>query len=299
MVQINLFLASLLAISVATTSTMGLAINKTVTLTKFETNAERMARGLGPLPPTRILSAPMRRASASSQDPAGVFGGPSKTYLMRLRNPLDGSEQGIASMPSGDDGLINVDTDLTRALRFAFKPSQNDPFEITPVDQDGNVYGRPSSLLGTILGSGGDNGILDLTRGSAKLVFSFLELLHRANGFRTSYAKLGMTPRHPGVLDLNLPLLSGASQPGSESQPETPSAGPPCPFQSAIWTFHPRTSRLLAHYVNSDGNTVPTYFVTGGQGCQHTICLSADVDAFRTAWGADATEVTLLAYADL
>ncbi|WVQ94979.1 hypothetical protein IAU59_002071 [Kwoniella sp. CBS 9459] len=66
--------------------------------------------------------------------------------------------------------------------------------------------------------------------------------------------------------------------------------------QSAIWTVHPKSSRLLAHYVNSDGNTVPTYFVTGGE-CAHTLCLTADVEAFKTAQGDDAHEVHVLAEA--
>jgi len=36
--------------------------------------------------------------------------------------------------------------------------------------------------------------------------------------------------------------------------------------------------------------TVPTYFVTGGA-CQHLICLTADVDAFRNSYGDDAAEI--------
>ncbi|WWC64887.1 uncharacterized protein I303_107501 [Kwoniella dejecticola CBS 10117] len=66
--------------------------------------------------------------------------------------------------------------------------------------------------------------------------------------------------------------------------------------QSTLWTFHPSSQRLLAHYVNSDGNTVPTYFVTGGE-CAHTICLTADVEAFKDAQGDDAHEVHVLAEA--
>ena len=37
-------------------------------------------------------------------------------------------------------------------------------------------------------------------------------------------------------------------------------------------------------------DTVPTYFVTGGP-CQHLICLTADVEAFRNTYGGDALEL--------
>ncbi|WRT69945.1 uncharacterized protein IL334_006936 [Kwoniella shivajii] len=66
--------------------------------------------------------------------------------------------------------------------------------------------------------------------------------------------------------------------------------------QSTLWTFHPNSQRLLAHYINSDGNAVPTYFVTGGD-CAHTICLTGDVEAFRNAQGSEAHEVHVLAEA--
>ncbi|WWC72295.1 uncharacterized protein I206_106257 [Kwoniella pini CBS 10737] len=66
--------------------------------------------------------------------------------------------------------------------------------------------------------------------------------------------------------------------------------------QSTLWTFQPTSKRLLAHYVNSDGNAVPTYFVTGGE-CAHTICLTADVEAFKDAQGDDAHEIHVLAEA--
>ncbi|WVR09683.1 hypothetical protein IAU60_006758 [Kwoniella sp. DSM 27419] len=92
---------------------------------------------------------------------------------------------------------------------------------------------------------------------------------------------------HIGVNDL--PDVLGSSGPSSGGV--TDSALTP---QSALWTFHPQSSRLLAHYVNSDGHTVPTYLVTGGE-CAHTICLTADIDAFKNEHGADAHEVHIIA----
>ncbi|WVW86468.1 hypothetical protein I302_108516 [Kwoniella bestiolae CBS 10118] len=66
--------------------------------------------------------------------------------------------------------------------------------------------------------------------------------------------------------------------------------------QDTLWTVDPRSGKLLAQYVNSDGNTVPTYFVTGGE-CSHTICLTGDVQAFKDAQGDGAHEVHVLAEA--
>ncbi|EIW72188.1 hypothetical protein TREMEDRAFT_55843 [Tremella mesenterica DSM 1558] len=66
--------------------------------------------------------------------------------------------------------------------------------------------------------------------------------------------------------------------------------------QSAIWSFEPSSKKLFARYVNSDGRSVPTKFVTGG-GCQHFICLVADVHAFQDVFGEEASEVDLMATA--
>ncbi|OCF77508.1 hypothetical protein I204_01496 [Kwoniella mangroviensis CBS 8886] len=66
--------------------------------------------------------------------------------------------------------------------------------------------------------------------------------------------------------------------------------------QDTLWTFEKGSNKLLAQYVNSDGSTVPTYFVTGGD-CSHTICLTADVNAFKDAQGDGAHEVHVLAEA--
>lgn len=113
-----------------------------------------------------------------------------------------------------------------------------------------------------------------------------------------SYANMGWGSQdNSGLLNLNIPIDLALNNPSSGllSPANGQSGMLPGPAQSAMWTFHPRSSRLLAHYVNSDGRTVPTYFVTGGPGCQHTICLVADVEAFKGANGADALEVVSLA----
>jgi len=115
---------------------------------------------------------------------------------------------------------------------------------------------------------------------------------------------MGWGTRDPssGLLNLQIPVLLAAPSSAGPladllnpvtSTPATTSPGfLPGPAQSTVWTFDPASRRLIAHYVNSDGQAVPTSFVTGGaDGCQHTICLVADVAAFQSAYGSDAVEI--------
>jgi len=62
------------------------------------------------------------------------------------------------------------------------------------------------------------------------------------------------------------------------------------PAQSAIWQYDPQTRRLVAHYTRPDGSVVPTNFVSGGP-CAHLVCLTADVDAFKNAYGGSAVDL--------
>jgi hypothetical protein len=50
------------------------------------------------------------------------------------------------------------------------------------------------------------------------------------------------------------------------------------------------SSKQLVNSMLTSVDTVPTYFVSGGA-CQHLICLTADVQAFKGAYGDDAQEV--------
>ncbi|WWC92000.1 uncharacterized protein L201_006954 [Kwoniella dendrophila CBS 6074] len=171
-----------------------------------------------------------------------------------------------------NNGLLHID--LKAIVNNPSSLSQGglpvDPSNL-PTDNDGNTFGVPKQLLSRPGGS-----VLPITPSSSNLPVDPSQLGSATNDpTNLLHATLS-----------NLPLGSDGSNP-------LDSFGNP---QSTLWTFHPNSQRLLAHYVNSDGNTVPTYFVTGGD-CQHTLCLTADVKAFKDAQGADAHEVHVLAEA--
>ncbi|KAK8853475.1 hypothetical protein IAR55_004182 [Kwoniella newhampshirensis] len=237
-----------------------------------------------------------------------------RKYTMRMRNPNDLSDMGPVTIPDGKQGndLLSLDLSLP-PLSILLPPSipLTQPFEIVPTSSSpGDAFSGPRKVLGAIprrrgSGSDGDGNSGDLANGSS------------------NYANIGMAwPDATGLLHININAVAHPFLSNSNSDSANPSQllanptstdtthlldasvvsnlpselfGSP---QSAIWTFHSRSSRLLAHFVNTDGNTVPTYFVTGGS-CQHTLCLTADVAAFRDAYGQDALEVHVLATADV
>jgi hypothetical protein len=91
--------------------------------TKRMTNGQRLAMGLGILPPTRRMTAkPSRRSATPSDGTGGTNDGttdgdgynggqgntlashPNSNYNMRMRNPSDMSDMGIVVVPGGDSG---------------------------------------------------------------------------------------------------------------------------------------------------------------------------------------------------
>ncbi|WWC95078.1 hypothetical protein V866_001930 [Kwoniella sp. B9012] len=141
-------------------------------------------------------------------------------------------------------------------------PASDDPTSDLPVDPS-TVFGAPKQLLSRPGGS-----VLPSTNNLP---------------FDTSNLPLGSSSDPTSLIHgtvSSLPL-------GADS------FGDP---QDTLWTFEKGSNKLLAQYVNSDGSTVPTYFVTGGD-CSHTICLTADVNAFKDAQGNGAHEVHVLAEA--
>lgn len=283
------------------------------------TNAERLALGLSPMAPTKRSTAPKVRRSSATVTNATTNSTP--VLLIRIANP-DGSDLGYLSMPddgtdpNADNGdMVGFDPDFNRALRFGYPgqrsgagsglgddgsdglDGQDGPFELYPYD-DG-TFGKGNTLLGVIAES-------DLLPGTP------------------SFAGLGMAQPGPnGPLGLQLPLDllhdqlgDGSSLPGGDAlssalDPVTGAdggaddlasldqvgqllgTGQPCSeAQSKVWSFVPGSKQLLAAYSNSNGQIVPTKFVTGG-GCNHFICLTADVALFKHAYGMDATEVFL------
>ncbi|WWD19907.1 hypothetical protein CI109_104376 [Kwoniella shandongensis] len=263
----------------------------------------------------------------NSDDDSSFNGGPNvlasrKRYSMRMRNPDDMSDMGPVTMPNSNAGtdLLSMDLSLP-PLSILLPPSTplTEPFEIVPNPTgDDGAFSGPRKVLGAIprrrnaVRDGGDNGDLGSGSGNyANIGMAWPDasgLLHIyinavAHPFLASLPNNSGDPAaNPSVSQLlsrpNLPATSGdGTDPARllDTSVTSDLFGSP---QSAIWTFHPRSSRLLAHFVNGNGNTVPTYFVTGGS-CQHTLCLTADVAAFRDTYGQDAKEVHVLATADL
>ena len=106
-----------------------------------------------------------------------------------------------------------------------------------------------------------------------------------------SYAPLGLAQGvSGGLLNLDLgQILVGGQQPAQE----------------AIWTLG-ASNQLIPTYPGSDGcesspaifpqsrtsgvASIPVYILSGGP-CQHLLCLSADIGAFKDAFGNDAYEL--------
>ncbi|CAD6575956.1 MAG: hypothetical protein TREMPRED_001546 [Tremellales sp. Tagirdzhanova-0007] len=275
-------------------STFGLAINVRPTLNLGkQTNADRLAHGLGPLPPSRRSTAGAAKRSSKPD----TIAKPTMRYVIRLRNPSDNSDIGAVSMPA-DDGnnngdLLDYDPDTSRAMRFAFGPTagQGQPFDISPMDPTGSFGGGKSLLLGAIPGNPSSGSDSDLASGSPNFANIGMGVLGNDNLLHISASAQTPSAGNDGALGDALDPLDSDFQ-------GTPAQDVSYPAQSGIWGFDPNTQRLVARYVNSDGSIVPTSFVTGGP-CHHTLCLVADVAAFQNAYGSDALEVHVLAIADL
>jgi len=165
MVQFTNVLALVSLVAVLASPTFGLAINKepgadvkittenmsldkldsglTPTSEKRETNAERMARGLGPLPPTKRSSAAKRGPSTL---PMSFNAAKARTYLVHVADPLTGGDMGAFSSPGQDDDMITFDMDLSRALKFAFTDNEG-PFDMVPTD---GIFGGNNNVLAAV-----------------------------------------------------------------------------------------------------------------------------------------------------
>ncbi|WVF67383.1 hypothetical protein IAT40_002139 [Kwoniella sp. CBS 6097] len=226
-----------------------------------------------------------------NDDDDGSFSGPRKLLAaVPHRNGNGNSGNGDLGPGNGDyanlgmgwadaSGLLHIGLSALIGATSGTNPSglPVDPFNL-PVDpsqlsdSDPTSFIAPKQLLSRPGGSGLPVDPSQLTSG----------------GLPTDGSSLPTDTNPTHLLHAGLNNLPGSSPLGLDNDFGSP--------QSAIWTVHPKSSRLLAHYVNSDGNTVPTYFVTGGE-CAHTLCLTADVEAFKRAQGDEAHEVHVLAEA--
>jgi len=242
---------------------------------KKQTNAERMAQGLGPLPPTRRSGA--KRQSPSGTPPTALNN--VRTFLVHVEDAANKGDMGLLSPPGSNNDALNIANDPTHALRLALPSSGSDPSALSPVD---SVFSGPSSILAAV-GKGGPLG-----PGSP------------------GFAMLGMGQQSPdgGLLGLHLPLLASKGSNGGSPLGDIADTGisvgtDDSPAQTNMWTIHPNGRTLLAHFTNPDGSSNPTSFVTGGTDCQHTICLTGDVALFKQTYGSDSKEVNMVAWADI
>ncbi|ORY22391.1 hypothetical protein BCR39DRAFT_508138 [Naematelia encephala] len=228
------------------------------------TNGQRMARGLPLLPPSRRITGlkPKRSSVPTSSTPP--------VYVIRLRNPADGSEYGVISRSPEDNkngDLVDVAPDMTQAMKFAFGPdgkAQEGPFDIYPSVTDQSI-----SYANMGWSTYDNDGLLHIN----------LKLNHLLASSISSTEEI--------INPVLAPLTTGS-----------PDEAHSLPAQGAMWTYDRQSRRLLAHYRNVDGSIIPTKFTTGGD-CQHTICLVADIEAFQNDLGADAIELHLLATVDV
>ncbi|OCF31612.1 hypothetical protein I316_06811 [Kwoniella heveanensis BCC8398] len=286
----------------------------------------------------------------------------SKRYVMRMKNPDDGSDMGVVTVPDNDSNPLvgyTPDSNSGNPLTTTFpNDPTSTPFQIAPGfnndnngngDDDDGSFSGPRKLLAAVPhrngngNGGGGNGDLGPGNGdyanlgmgwadsSGLLHVGLSALIGATHDVGSTPAGLPLDPSQVTDSDptsfvapkqlLSRPLPGGGLpvDPSTLTSGGLPVGGDTDPThllhaglnnvpgldglgdvfgspQSAIWTVYPKSSRLLAHYVNSDGNTVPTYFVTGGE-CAHTLCLTADVEAFKRAQGDEAHEVHVLAEA--
>ncbi|KAL4264893.1 Glycoside hydrolase family 131 protein [Pleurotus pulmonarius] len=211
-------------------------------IAKQETNAERLARGLTPLPPkfrsivpgflpTRSYGA--KRGTVSPQPPSpNTYSG-----MVQVRNSEDRSI-GYLKNWAGTSTINGVnfgseDEDLH--VSFTLPPGSNGPFDILVTNPN---FEKPH-YAGVSTGS---------TPGSLAAQIS--------NAI--AFTNVPQTP--PG----SLPILGGATS---------------VYVESAIWFFDPETKEITAQFINPDGSKPPTIFAYNIRNNQ--IFFVGDLDAWN------------------
>ncbi|ORX40505.1 hypothetical protein BD324DRAFT_4624 [Kockovaella imperatae] len=125
------------------------------------TNAQRLAKGLGPLPPTRRSTAAKAKRSGNFQaaDQSDIGLGPLVIRLKRGRGG-DAVDVGVVTLP--DDGLANFDPNAGRAQKFSRHGNGSGPFSMVPY----GTFAGAGPLLAVVIG----NGAPVLSPGSANYV---------------------------------------------------------------------------------------------------------------------------------
>ncbi|KAL0953842.1 hypothetical protein HGRIS_005019 [Hohenbuehelia grisea] len=191
----------------------------------LRTNAERLAHGLPPLPPTFKRTLP-GSADAPTRALQARYGAPSPTTPMPLTysgrlevRSLDGERVGFVTS-SNNGASFGVDTKV-----------------------DGNTYGESSDLHVKFETSSNtfDVQITSPSLGEASLL-----------GAATSVGPTSISGGSP-----NFVSLTNVGQTPAGSIP-TSSAGKQCLVESAIWSFDEAGQKLTAQFVNPDGSRPAT-----------------------------------------
>ncbi|KAF8229509.1 hypothetical protein L208DRAFT_1401950 [Tricholoma matsutake] len=213
-----------------------------------ETNAQRMARGLNPLPPKfgRTLPGVVTArvtARAPTRSWAAKRGWPSAVPPMQrsgrieVRNPQNGLSLGIVKNTNGTNpisGLNALGPEQDLLVSFTASPSGAGPFDIVAVNA---AFAAPL------------------------FVGAFV-----ANGV--------------GNIGRDVITFSNVQQTPPNSPPVKSASGDNTMAESALWSFNPSTKELQAQYVNPDGSkpdTVIAYSIR-----QNVLFFIGDLKAYNT-----------------
>ncbi|WWD03850.1 hypothetical protein V865_001906 [Kwoniella europaea PYCC6329] len=264
---------------------------------KGMTNAERMRRGLGILPPTRRMTGkPSRRSGIPNNSPqvdAAQFQSPAMDGDGVVTTPNDGS---VAETSLPDNNNQNQDqsesSDTNQDSNDNNTNNDKDNDQTADINNGRVLASKKYAMRMTNPEDGSDMGLITGPQGDDNPL-------------------IGYSPSPSDPLQMTMP-----TDPSSNPFSIVPGSNPDSSGNDSTFKGPRKLLAAVPHRTSTDpgsgdlmpgnGNyaplgmgwkgTVPTYFVTGGD-CSHTICLTADVNAFKDAQGDGAHEVHVLAEA--